>query len=225
MPAITPFILTAKRALTHDVFELTFTSEAPTCNPGQFILFTLPSGLKRAYSVAWQSGKEWIFIIKRLEDGKGGSKEICDLPLNISITGLGPTGHFVVSENPDMARCFLGTGTGFAPLYFQIKALLEKNPLSRITFVFGVRNLADIFYTEEIQALQKNAPNLVYIPYLSRENAEGYTQGYVIDFLPNINTDTYDEFLLCGSPAMVNDARRILAEKSIEADRVRFEQY
>lgn len=47
------FVLLKKSQLTHDVFELVFSSStAPTPKPGQYVLFHLPSGLKRAYSIA-----------------------------------------------------------------------------------------------------------------------------------------------------------------------------
>lgn len=78
--AVSDFTLTKKLSLTHDVYELVFeASESLEYKVGQYIMFHLPSGLKRAYSIAWSDGKTFQFVIKRLEDGKGGSKEICDL--------------------------------------------------------------------------------------------------------------------------------------------------
>ena len=79
----TDFRLIRKTQLTHDVFELVFSGpvwDAPKA--GQYIMFVLPqTKLRRSYSLASYQNGEYTCIIKRLEDGQGGSKEICDLPL------------------------------------------------------------------------------------------------------------------------------------------------
>lgn len=37
----------------------------------------------------------------------------------------GPMGRFVLQETP-VPKVFIGTGTGFAPLYFMMKSLLNQ---------------------------------------------------------------------------------------------------
>ncbi len=82
-PAQSIFTLRKKISLTKDVFELHYTVETPLSYfPGQYIMFFLSSGLRRSYSIAWTDGTNFMFIIKRLENGGGGSKEICDSPLD-----------------------------------------------------------------------------------------------------------------------------------------------
>ncbi len=61
------FRLDNKVSLTKDVFELTCSSnESPQPQPGQYILFQLPSGLKRAYSISYAKEGKFTFIIKRI---------------------------------------------------------------------------------------------------------------------------------------------------------------
>ena len=59
-------------------------------------------------------------------------------------------GHFVLRENT-FPKVFIGTGTGFAPLYYMIKSHFKKMTNDGIFFLFGVRELRDIFYQEELQ--------------------------------------------------------------------------
>lgn len=63
-------------------------------------------------------------------------------------------GRFVLQEN-DNPKVFIGTGTGFAPLYFMIKnqvqSTKDKEQSGGIFFLFGVRELRDVFYQEELQ--------------------------------------------------------------------------
>ena len=100
MPVVTyPLTLTEKVLLTHDVYELHFcTVDSLPCKPGQYLLCTLPSGLKRSYSIADTDGTHFTLIIKRLEDGAGGSKEICDLEVGEAIQTMTPIGHFVLTD-------------------------------------------------------------------------------------------------------------------------------
>lgn len=82
MPPVSIFLtLQNKKQLTHDVFELEYTSsESLNITPGQFLLCDTAGDpkLRRSYSVSWAAGTSVFFIIKRLPEGKGGSMAICD---------------------------------------------------------------------------------------------------------------------------------------------------
>ena len=93
------FKLLEKKQLTHDVFELHFFSSTATKPaPGQYIIFVLSSGLRRAYSVSYHSGDIFTFIIKRKPFEGAGSREICDLEIGSELFGLGSLGHFKITE-------------------------------------------------------------------------------------------------------------------------------
>jgi NAD(P)H-flavin reductase len=59
-------------------------------------------------------------------------------------------GRFVLQETP-VPKVFIGTGTGFAPLYFMMRQLQTANFKLPTFFLFGVRELRDVFYTEALQ--------------------------------------------------------------------------
>lgn len=74
--------LKQKTTITKDVYELIYTSDIDlSIKPGQFLLCDCaPENpkLKRSYSVSYADRNTIQFVIKRLEDGTGGSKAICD---------------------------------------------------------------------------------------------------------------------------------------------------
>ncbi len=80
-------------------------------------MFQLAPGLNRAYSIASFEGDTFTLIIKRIADGRG-SPIICDADVGTVFSGMLPLGHFVLQDNT-RTKCFIGTGTGFAPLYCQ----------------------------------------------------------------------------------------------------------
>lgn len=207
-----PFTLRSKNKLTHDVYELIFTvPEVVEVQPGQFVMFVLPrSGLKRAYSIAHTNGQTFTFIIKQI-DGGIGSTEICSLETGENIIGMVPLGHFVLRDTR-VSKLFIGTGTGFAPLYAMIRALEESKSGVRSHFIFGVREQRDSFYLEELERIKSTYPLFDYHIYLSQEDSTETIRGRVTDFLVPENIVPYEEFYLCGSPAMVGDARARLEE-------------
>ena len=217
--------LIKKDKLTPDVYELIFefSWELKTV-AGQFITFILPSWLRRAYSVAFQSWNKFEFIIKRLENGRWWSKEICDLEIGTSLDFIWPVWHFILKETPEN-KLFIGTGTGFAPLYFQIKKSIELWLKSNLHFIFWVRHLEDIFYENELDKIKQESSNFDYNLYLSREESQKYTTWYVTDFLKKENIENFTEFYICWSPAMVEDSRKKLLELNIPEDKIYFEKY
>jgi NAD(P)H-flavin reductase len=77
---MTQFTLLKNQKRTHDVHELVFRmSPNALSKPGSFILFALPSGLKRAYSIAFHEADTIGFLVKSIANGKGGSRELCGL--------------------------------------------------------------------------------------------------------------------------------------------------
>lgn len=210
----TKFKLISKKMLTHDVFELTFkANESEESEAGQFVTFTLFSEewkkIKRAYSIAYQENETLTFIIKRLENGKWWSKAICDLEEWTEIDGMFPLWIFTLKKEKQ-SKLFIGTGTWFAPLYFQIKKALEAWIKEKMHFIFGVRHKEDVFYKNELDSIIEKNSNFSYEIYLSRDESEWFKKWYVTDFLTEENTEDYNEFYICGSPAMVTDSQNKL---------------
>jgi len=140
-------------------------------------------------------------------------------------------GRFVLQNN-SFPKVFIGTGTGFAPLYFMLRKLQTADSNLQTFFLFGVRELRDVFYQDQLQEWLKNRA-FDYEIYCSRENAKlplKHTLGRVTEYLTyeavhhlNKNTDT--EFYICGSPAMVTEVRSMLELYGVSQDKVFFEQY
>jgi ferredoxin-NADP reductase len=230
----TSFTLIEKNELTHDVFELVYSipalvQELPKA--GQYVLFQLAPGLNRAYSLASFTDTTFTLIIKRVAEGRG-STIICDAEIGTVFQGMIPLGHFTLRENPKN-KCFIGTGTGFAPLYCQLLRTGEmREKPQKIAFIFGVRHFADSFYVREIGELGQKFQEFSYRQYFSRETELSgnstdisQNQGYVIDWITADNIASYEEFYLCGSPAMVKSAREKLEALAVPKESIFFEQY
>ncbi len=230
----TSFTLISKKILTHDVFELIYDCpdllrEPP--KPGQYVMFQFAPGFNRSYSIASYEGSTFTLIIKRIPDGKG-SPMICDAEIESRFQGILPLWHFILQYTP-RSKCFIGTGTGFAPLYYQlIWAKEARLPLHRVGFIFWVRMFEDSFYEKEIESFLGEFPAFEYIRYYSRELDTTMRSpkhesriGYVTDWINHESIASYEEFYICGSPAMVKNAREKLEALWITKDQIFWEQF
>jgi len=223
--------LIKKKQLTHDVYELVYKGTGKIVPQAwQFLLCdtdnTNPK-LRRSYSINDYTWKDFHFIIKKIASGKGGSNAICKQEIGHKMQVWWPTGSFILPTIIQEKVVFIGTGTGFAPLYFQAKTLLEDNPTTTINFIFGVREEKDLFYQDILQDWSQKYPNFSYQFCLSQWTGDIYFLWRVTEYLRHNQEliDTNNLYSICGSPAMVSEAREILSSKGIKKDRIFFEQY
>ena len=85
--------------------------------------------------------------------------------------------------------------------------------------------MQDVFYMDEIRNIGEHFQSFEYSPYLSREEHADYSHGYVVDWIIPENINNYQEFYICGSPAMVKSAREKLEALGVGNDRIFFEQF
>lgn len=220
--------LREKINLTHDVFKLTYElTDSRRMKPGQFITLILPEIWGRSYSILELNDKIAVLIVKRWsieEWGRGGSIMLCDAEIWTDFKCVGPAGHFVLTEG-DKPRLFIGTGTGFVPLYNQIIWALERWDTKPVSLVFGVRTMSDNFYSSELMQLKQKHPNFMYSRYLSRQDAIGFLRGYVTNFLNENVVKNFEEFYLCWAPEMIESTIAKLKEFWVHDDHIFFESY
>ncbi len=115
-----------------------------------------------------------------------------------TISGMGPLGHFTLTDG-EVSRLFIGTGTGFAPLYFQIRALEQRKAASRTHFIFGVRTEDEVFLQSDIARIQSENSNFSFEQYISRpsDSTSHYQKGYVTDALTPEYISQFQEFFIC----------------------------
>ncbi|MBB1565343.1 FAD-dependent oxidoreductase [Candidatus Gracilibacteria bacterium] len=226
-PLMQKYILKNIKKLTLDVFELDFEGENELkIIPGQFITFMIDGIGARAYSILEKDGKNLKFIIKKVElkeGGRGGSKYLCEMEVGAELKGIGASGHFVFREN-NLNKVFFATGTGFVPIFFQIKNALEKGFSGKIKFVFGVRFEKDLFYLEELENLKNIYKNFDFTIYLSREKSKIHKIGYISDEIKYLKNN-FEEAYICGNSEVVDSVKKILLKNDFDERNIFEEKY
>lgn len=216
------FLLTKKKKLTQDIFELSFKiNEIILFNPWQFVTFIIEWIWWRAYSILDYKNSEITLIIKRLENWRWWSKFICDLEIWKVLSWVWPTWHFVLQNNTKN-KLFLWTGTWFVPLYNMIVNWLKKDFYNQTKFklIFWTKTLDDLFYIEQLKTLKNKYDNFDLEIYLSREDSKEFKRWYITDSLNKKNIEIFWEFYLCWINSMIDSSIEILEKMNIKKENI-----
>jgi ferredoxin-NADP reductase len=187
--------------------------------PGQWLSAKehKPDGeeITRAYSIASppNGSNRFAFCLNRVVDGFM-SNFLCDLEPGAEVPFQGPFGNFILRP-PMRDTLFIATGTGIAPFRSMLHWVLgeeSRHQRRQLWLLFGSRTENDIYYHDEFLKLAAEHRNFLYLPTLSRGNAQWHgLRGYVQEHVPGIVGHRQDvHAYICGLDRMVNANRSLL---------------
>ncbi len=205
-----------------------------TFRPGQFVTLDLPIHEQRnkrwrSYSIAsMPDGTNVIeLVIVWLEGGLGTSYMFNEIKEGSEITLRGPQGVFTLPEHLDTDFYMICTGTGIAPFRSMVNYVKHHNmPHQKMHLIFGTRKKEDLLYEDEMRQLQSEMPNFEYHPVLSREQLDGYKNGYVHAVYETLCAGTPPaNFMLCGWKVMIDEAKHKLLDMGYDKKAIHLELY
>lgn len=186
----------------------------------------------RAYSMINAPQQEALeFYIAAVPDGELSPRlqaMQAGEPIQLSQTA---TGFFMLAHVPVADSLWLiATGTGLGPYLSMLKTSEPWQRYPRIVVVHGVRQEHDLGYQQWLQELQREHPaQLIYQPVLSSSMhtttnpAHTYLRGRIpalisdgsLELATGVALNHTAQIMLCGNPAMIADARSVLAERDL----------
>lgn len=239
-----PLRVAAVERLTDDAVTLTFEvppelTDAYAFAPGQHLtLRTDVDGeqVRRSYSIcAPPSSGRLQVAVKVLEGGLFSRHANSGLAPGDVLDVMTPAGRFGVPLHPADARRYVAVvaGSGITPVMSILPAILETEPTSTCTLVYGNRDSGSVMFVEELTDLKDRYPDrLQLVHVLSREPQDAELLTGRIDeqklatllrqvFPP----ETVDEWLLCGPFEMVQQVRAHLVAADVPPARIHLELF
>ena len=223
---------------TDRLFSFTTTrDQALRFSNGHFTMIGLKVNdkpLLRAYSIVSANYEEHLeFLSIKVLDGPLTSRLQHIQVGDKIIVGRKPTGTLLIDYLlPGKNLYLLGTGTGMAPYMSIIRDPETYERFEKVILVHGVRQVAELAYYDYLtHELPDNEflgdmvrAQLLYYPTVTREPYKN--QGRLTDLiengklfadlgLPALNPET-DRIMICGSPAMLRDLKRICEERGLK---------
>lgn len=204
----------AKRLLSETVCQILLEPHVPLYyHAGQFINVRNSDGLVRSYSLASVSKLDQYLElhVAKMENGRMSSWVHGGLEIGDTLDFAGPNGNcFYVSGKPEQDILLIGTGTGLAPLLGIVRDALASGHSGKLHLFHGGQKKESQYLFSEISQLADLYKNFNYYPCVSREAVSyPYKHGRADDLAFEAVPDLRGwRVFLCGSPAMVNDAKR-----------------
>ncbi len=206
---------------------------------GQYVnLRTMIDGeeLRRSYSIcsAPLSG-ELRIAIKRVEGGRFSEFANTKLKLGDTIDVMPPDGTFCFEPQCDAKRNVLAVaaGSGITPILSIVTTLLEHEPNSKVTLVYGNRRVCDIMFKEQIEDLRDRfLARFRLIHVLSQEPqespiADGRVDRKKIEAINNklFTNDRFNWAYVCGPESMTEDVIDALRSQGMTDDSIYRERF
>lgn len=134
----------------------------------------------------------------------------------------GPFGEFHVQPT-EREIVFIGGGVGMAPLRAMIHEQIGLGTKRRMSYFYGARTAADLFYVEEFEAIAAGNANFAWTPALSDPahsdrwtGATGFIHDIVRKALAAHPAPYECEYYLCGPPVMISAVLAMLNRLGVE---------
>ena len=194
------------------------------------------SDVRRNYSICSSAaGGPLRIAVKRLPEGVFSSYATRELRPGDTLEVMTPTGHFATALDPAASRHYaaIAAGSGITPVLSILHTVLDVEPGSTCTLLYGNRTTSSIMFLEELADLKDRYPDrLAVLHVLSGERQEADLLSGRIDgarlttFLDTLlPVDTVDEWFLCGPFAMVTELRETLLEAGAGREHVHLELF
>lgn len=207
--------------------------------PGQYLTFrsNMNGGeIRRSYSIcAGPSDNELRVAIKKVDGGKFSTYANDTLKAGDILDVMTPMGKFSPKKTDAATKHYLAfaAGSGITPIMSIMKSVLETEPGSRFTLVYGNRNRNTIIFREQIEALKNlymerlsvyhiMSRELMDVPLFNgRIDAQKCT-----DFCKTlIDIQSVDEAFICGPEDMILSVRQQLVDLGMDSTNIHIELF
>jgi ring-1,2-phenylacetyl-CoA epoxidase subunit PaaE len=192
--------------------------------------------VRRNYSICAPASSGRLRVaVKRLDGGAFSAHATGVLAVGDVIDVMTPTGRFVPRLDPAHAKhyCAIAAGSGITPVLSIISTVLEAEPDSSVTLVYGNRTTRSVMFLDELADLKDRYPtrfSLVHVLSREQQDVELFHGRLDADKLTRLMAtllppESVDEWFLCGPFAMVEQARDTLLAAGVRPGQVHLELF
>jgi ring-1,2-phenylacetyl-CoA epoxidase subunit PaaE len=239
-PQFHPLRVAQVERLTDDAVAVTFDVPAELAEdyvfaPGQALTLRRVDGdrdERRSYSICAPVGAAPRVGVREVPGGFFSSFLVHEVRPGDEIDVLPPSGTFTADLSTPADHVFVVAGSGVTPVLSLASTVLRDGE-STVTVFYGNRRTSTVMFADELADLKdRYGPRLQLVHVLSREprDAEltsGRLDGERLRTLVGALVDVpeVDHWWLCGPHGMVTDARALLDELGVPAERVHQELF
>jgi CDP-4-dehydro-6-deoxyglucose reductase, E3 len=188
---------------------------------GQYVDVLLAEGGRRSYSIANPPEPEGVidlvFHVRHSPGGVFTDYVFQRIKERDRWTVEVPLGTFFLREESDKPAIFVAGGTGYGPLRSIVLNALRRGVRRPMVLYWGARRRADLYMLDEPRQWAEKHEHFSFVPVLSEASAQdrwsgrtGFVHRAVMADFPDLSGH---QVYACGTPAMVDAARREFREQ------------
>ena len=207
--------------------------------PGQYLTLRAKidgQDVRRSYSICTSPSENDLRVaVKQVENGLFSTYSNKVLEVGDILTVMKPNGRFTINISPEKITNYLlvAAGSGITPILSIAKGVLEAEPDSTITLIYGNKTFDSIIFKEQIEGLKNTYMarfNVIHI--LSRESLGSELNSGRIDVAKFellsktvIDISSLNQTYLCGPAQMITSVSDWLKANGMKEENIHFELF
>lgn len=193
--------------------------------------------IRRSYSICNSVQDQKLTVgIKRIEAGIFSNYANESLKKGMTLEVMPPQGHFYTDLSADCCKNYLliAVGSGITPNLSHIRSILEAEPQSRVTLIYGNKSTALMMFRDKLSFI-KNAylERFQWVNLFTKEESDaelfnGRINGEKLAALDKahvIELKSYDDVFLCGPEEMITDVAEFLKQQGLSEESIHYELF
>jgi len=192
--------------------------------------------VRRSYSICSGINDDAMQVaIKRVEGGLFSNFANDELKQGDTLDVMAPQGSFYTELSAEQSRnyLFIASGAGITPVMSNLKSILENEPHSQVTLLYGNQRSNTIMFREALSFLKNRyMARFHWVNILSREdqgsdllngrlnNRKGGELNKQL-----VNLKGFDEYFVCGPESMISEVSRGLRSVGATEDNIHYELF
>lgn len=187
---------------------------------------------RRSYSICAPAGAAPRIGVREIPGGLFSSWLVHEVRPGTRIDVQPPTGSWRADPGTGERHLCVAAGSGITPM-LSVAATVLTHPAAQVSLLYGNRTSRTVMFAEELGDLKNRyGPRLQVVHTLSREPRDvellsGRLDGDRLRRLLTalVPVEVFDHVWLCGPLRMIEEARAVLAELGVPAERVHVELF
>ncbi|GAB5400710.1 MAG: ferredoxin--NADP reductase [Aureisphaera sp.] len=191
--------------------------------------------VRRAYSLCSspESGT-WSVGVKKVEGGTFSVFANDVLKVGDTLEVMLPEGNFMFEPQQNESRHYaaFAAGSGITPVLSIIKDVLEREPQSRFTLVYGNKSKVETMFFDQLELLKESFSDRLIVEYIFSQSEEqnamrGRIDRSVVNYLlkNRFQDFSFDRYYLCGPEEMINVVSETLKSRGVNGEHILFELF
>lgn len=193
--------------------------------------------VRRSYSICSGVHDGTLEVaIKRIQGGVFSNYANDELTPGDVIEVMPPRGSFYTELDPGNRKNYMcvAAGSGITPILSIIRTILDTEPHSRVTLIYGNRRTSTIMFRDRLGFIKNRyMDRFNWINVLSREEQDAEVlhgrinnrKGGELQQKHLIDIGSTDEFFLCGPESMISEVSRGLRAEGIDESHIHYELF